>query len=170
MIRILLTTAFVALGAITLAAVPSEYDVKAAFLLNVLRLSERRPPISSNHLVLCAIAADAIEQPLRSLEGTSVHGRKLALRRVGKGEVEGCEAIFFGRSAGMEATLIKAQKLGILTVGNDGDFVPLSGMVALVVENGRVVVEINRLVMKTGQWTFSSYLLEIARLMSGAVQ
>ena len=170
MIRFLLTTAFVALGASALASAPSEYDVKAAFLLNVLRLSERRPPISSNQLVLCAIAADSFEQSLRSLEGTSVHGRKLMLRRVGKGEVEGCEAIFFGRTAGMEAALIKAQKLGILTVGNDTDFLPLSGMVALVVENRRVVVEINRLVLNTSHWTFSSHLLEIARLVSGGVQ
>jgi hypothetical protein len=42
----------------------------------------------------------------------------------------------------------------------------MAGMIALVVENRRVVVEIDRSTIQSGDWRFSSYLLEIARLSS----
>ncbi|MBC8167921.1 MAG: DUF4154 domain-containing protein, partial [Bryobacteraceae bacterium] len=66
-----------------------------------------------------------------------------------------------------EPILATARATGILTMGNDREFLPLSGMVALIVENRRVVVEVNSLAIKHSVWVFSSHLLEIARLTSG---
>jgi hypothetical protein len=135
-----------------------------------LRLTERRTAATRSDFVLCIVAAGAVERPLRILEGTAIRGRKLVIRRVDDDNLARCEAVFFGRSSGAESILAKAETLGLLTVGNDSDFVPSSGMVALVVENRRIVIELNRQALKSGEWGFSSHLLELVRLASGGTQ
>ena len=53
--------------------------------------------------------------------------------------------MFFGESSGAaDGVLAKAHTLGILTIGSGAEFLPLSGMVALVIENRRMVVEISQ--------------------------
>jgi len=148
------------------AAVPSEEDVKAAYVVNILRLVEPRSPVVANELVLCLLNAGPIEPPLRILEGTVIRGRKLRIRTAAKGDTAGCQVLFFGRSSGFESVVSKANSEGHLTLGNDSEFLSMAGMIALVVENRRVVVVIDRSAIQSGDWRFSSHLLEIARLSS----
>jgi hypothetical protein len=105
-------------------------------------------------------------EPLRSLEGTLIHGRKLKIRKVGRDELDGCEAVFIGRSSGFESVIAQSQARGLLTIGNDAEFIPKNGMIALVVENRRVNIDLNRLALKRTDWVFSSHLLEAARVTS----
>ena len=66
--------------------------------------------------------------------------------------------------------LIHASVLGVLTIGQDHDFLTRGGLVALLVQNRRVIVEVNRLAIDGGQWRFSSHLLEIAHVSNGGVR
>jgi hypothetical protein len=146
----------------------TEHDIKAAYLLNILRLCERKSsPGTGTDLTLCLVAAGAIEKPMRELEQSPIRGRKLKIRTVEQLDLRGCEALFFGRSAGYEPLLAKAGKMGILTIGNDHEFLSMSGMIALVVENRRIVLEVNQSATRDGEWKLSSHLLEAARLSVG---
>jgi YfiR/HmsC-like len=148
----------------------TEHDLKAAYLLNVLKFAERRSgPVDPEYLTLCLVAPGPIEKPLGTLGDSGVRGRKLRVRLVGPGrDLQGCEVVFVGRSSGHRPLLDKANALGILTIGNDSEFVAMSGMMALIVENRRILVEINRHAVKGGDWVISSHLLEIARIGGAA--
>jgi hypothetical protein len=151
--------------AISLSAV-TEYDLKAAYLLNILKFTETKAaPRDNAFITLCLLAPGPIEKPLEALENSLVRGRKLRVRPImTQAELQGCEVVFIGRSPGHQAMLEKANALGALTIGNDAEFVPMSGMMALIVENRRVVVEINQRAIRGRDWVISSYLLEIARI------
>lgn len=150
----------------------TEHEVKAAYVVNILKLTERKTPLvgaNTQDLVVCVHAAGPVDAPLRSLEGTVIRGRKLKLLSA-KGDLKSCEAIVIGRTAGQEALLAKATAEGLLTVGMDETFLARNGMVALLVENRRVVVEINRVSVEGSDWRFSSHLLEIARFSNGGAR
>lgn len=162
---------FMAIGAAApMRSGPTEHDVKAAYVINILRFAERRSSAAAGDLTLCLFGAGLMEQPLVDLENSTVRGRKLKIRTIARSDIAGCEAIFFGRSSGAESALAKAQSLGILTIGNDSEFIPMSGMLALVVENRRIVVEVSQSAVRNQQWVLSSHLLEIARVIGGAVR
>jgi hypothetical protein len=150
-------------------ATPTEYEIKAAYLLNVLKLVERKaPPGDRVWLTLCLVSPGPTGGPLLALENSPVRGRKLRVRRIeGIAGIEDCEVVFFGRSTGSQSLVAKANTLGVLTVGNDSDFVGISGAIALLVENRRVVIEVNERASKHGDWTISSQLLEMARMARG---
>jgi hypothetical protein len=156
--------------ALSAALSSSDSDVKAAFIVNILRLAHKKSGPTSGDLTLCLVAAGSVEQSLRAVENTVIRGRQLRLRNVVKAQLAGCEALFFGSSAKAEAVLAKAQQMNLLTIGNDTEFLSLSGMIALLVENRRIVVEINDSSSRGSEWVFSSHLLEVARVVSGRLR
>lgn len=166
-LTLLISTAQFALPAPRLA---SDSDVKAAFILNILRLTEKKGSPATGQFLLCLIAAGAVENSLRAAGNPVIRGRALKLKNVTGGQIAGCEALFFGSSANAEPVLARAQHSNVLTIGNDTEFVSLSGMVALLVENRRIVVEINDSSRRTGEWVFSSHLLEVARVVPGRLR
>jgi len=150
------------------AAAPSEHDIKAAYLLNILKLVHRKEaPVERKVLTMCLLTPGPVEQPLRALESSIIGSRKLRIRTIQKDEnLRSCEVVFLGRSSGQQAALRWANSLGLLTLGNDVDFIPMSGMVALLVEGRKIVVEVNAESVRNPDWVFSSHLLEIARIAS----
>lgn len=150
----------------------TEYDMKAAYLLNVLKFSEKKKkpgPVVPQFLTLCLLAPGPIEQPLAALANSLVRGRKLRVRPIApEGGLEGCEVVFIGRSSGHRPMLEKAKAVGALTIGNDTDFVPMSGMIALITENRHIVIEINQNAVRGREWMISSQLLELARIIGGS--
>lgn len=164
-------TLFTALTSATPLAAPgpSEFELKAAYVLNILRFSSRKGPPPTADLHLCLIRPGLIEPALKALEGTSIQGRRLRVRNAGKGVIEGCEVLFFGELPESEKILVQGHTYGMLSIGCDHRFVTLSGMVALVVEHRRIVVEINQAAVRAGDWIFSSHLLEVARVTAGGV-
>lgn len=167
-IRLVMCSLILSPSSMALPAV-TEYDLKAAYLLNVLKFAERKSgPLGPEFITLCLLAPGPIEKPLGALSDSVVRGRKLRVRTVGShGDLQGCEVVFIGRSSGHRALLEKANALGVLTIGNDEDFVPMSGMISLLVENRRIVVEVNQQAVRGRDWVLSSHLLEIARIGGG---
>ena len=146
----------------------SESDVKAAYVLNILRLTQRKEP-TGNELHLCMLRAGVLEPALQALDGTLILGRRLKARTTQKGQIEGCDVLFFGELSGVAATLSRAHAMGMLTIGSDDKFLAMSGMVSLVMEHRRIVVQINQAALKSPVWLFSSHLLEVARVMQGGL-
>jgi len=146
-----------------------EFELKAAYVLNILRFSSRKAPLTTADLQLCLIRPGVIEPALKALDGTAVQGRRLRVRNATKDPIEGCNVLFFGDLSGAEKTLAQGHTRGMLSIGCDHRFVSLSGMVALVVEHRRIVVEINQAAVHSGDWIFSSHLLEVARVTAGGV-
>lgn len=151
------------------AANPSEFELKAAYVLNILRFSSRKAPLTAGDLHLCLIRAGLMQPALQTLEGTPVQGRRLKVRGAAKGDINGCDVVFFGDMTGTEKILAKSHAMGLLSIGTEQRFVSLSGMVALVIEHRRIVVKINQAAVNSAQWTFSSHLLEVARVTAGGV-
>ncbi len=151
-----------------LAAGPAtESDVKAAYLMNILKFVHRKePPADRETLMLCLGAPGTMEGSLRALEGNLIGGRKLKLRMLPKDDdLRACEAVFLGRTGGQQGTLGRAARLGLLTVGSDAEFISTSGMLSLIVEGRKVVLEVNGDAVKSAEWVFSSHLLEICRVV-----
>lgn len=141
-------------------------DIKAAYLVNVLKRVHRQElPVGLDSLVLCLGSAGGVERSIQALEGSLIGGRKLKLRGLQKDDdPRSCEAIFLGRTAGYQPLLKRAHRLGLLTIGSDADFIAAAGMVSLVVEGRKVVVEVNGDSIKDANWAFSSHLLEVSRV------
>ena len=144
----------------------AENDLKAAYLVNVLKLVHRKElPVGLDSFVLCLGSAGGMEPSIRALEGRLIGGRKLKLRGLQKDDdLRSCEAIFLGRTAGYRPHLTRASRLGLLTIGSDVEFIASAGMVSLVVEGRKIVVEVNGDTIKDPNWVFSSHLLEVARV------
>jgi hypothetical protein len=156
------------------ATAPSEHDLKAAYVFNILRFIEKRAVGKPGEFLTLGVhAAGPIESSLRALEGTPVRGSKLRIQRVEQdSDVRGCEVVFFGRSHGKSAQSIHsaAAQAGVLTIGNDAEFLPAGGMIALVVESRKVIIELNLEAIVATGWVASSHLLEMARIVKGAGQ
>jgi hypothetical protein len=149
------------------AHAPTEYELKAAYIYNVLRLVHRAGAKPGEHVTLCTYSAGPIEQGLRTLESSSLHGRKFRVRTLTDSkELAECDAVFFGRSNGAVPRLVaESGAHRVLTIGNDEHFLAAGGMIALFVESRRVVVEVNPAALAAAGWVASSYLLEVARVV-----
>lgn len=145
----------------------TEYELKAAYVYNILRLVQRTGRQQGEFVTLCTYAAGPIEQALRALEGSSLGGRRLRIKTSKDApDMKDCDAAFFGRSNGaVSRMLAEANNGGLLTIGNDESFVPMGGMISLFVESRRVVVEVNPAAAAAAGWVVSSHLLDIARVV-----
>jgi len=156
-----------AVAAVCFALTPSEYSLKAAYLFNILRFTERSGTSATGDYVLATYSAGLIEGALTDLQGTPIRGRRLRIRTINtESELDGCDAVFVGRLTGRGSRiLVRAQSTGILSIGNEAGFAASGGMAALVLESRRVVVEVNAQTLTAGGWRASSHLLEVARIV-----
>ncbi|MBS1829201.1 MAG: YfiR family protein [Acidobacteria bacterium] len=147
---------------------PSESEVKSAYVLNILRLTQRKDS-AGTELHLCLVRPGVLEPALQALDGTLIQGRRLKTRTAQKEQIDGCDVLFFGELSGAAKTLSRGHAMGMLTIGCDEKFLGMSGMVSLVMEHRRIVVEINQAALRSPAWTFSSHLLEVARVIQGGL-
>jgi len=60
-----------------------------------------------------------------------------------------------------------ARQQSILTIGDSDDFLDKGGMISIVVENDKVVFDINRASATVARLDISSKLLRVARVVKG---
>lgn len=147
---------------------PSEYEVKAAFLLNFTRFVEW--PSSafadpSSPFAICVIGknpfAGALEELLR---GETVADRKLLVRRFNEiPPPKSCQIEFIVAGGGSLAAALERVGSGVLTVGDGDAFARDGGMIGFVIEDRRVRFDINRQAAETAGLKLSSRLLGVAR-------
>lgn len=149
---------------------PSEYDVKAAFLLNFARFVDWPPPRNADHanepLSICILGDDPFGENLdRLASGESVNDRPIAIRRVLRWD-EACRILFVSKSERDLFRILRLVDPGALTVGEDPAFLREGGMIEFVVENRRVRFDLNLKAAERASIRISSRLLTVARRVS----
>ncbi len=150
-----------------LAAPPTEYQVKAAFLLNFTKFVEWPQSAFADAtapLNICILGDDPFGPVLDQIvEGETVDQHKLAVRRVQDNAVSACQILFISNSVSDAAGILATLGPGVLTVGDSEAFIRQGGVIAFVIENRRVRFDINQAATARESLKLSSKLLSVAR-------
>jgi hypothetical protein len=170
-------TALCLLAATALADTPEagEYELKAAMLANVVRLTEwpaSKTVGAAAALTICVVNSQEMESALtRSIAKAPTAGaRRLAMRKIsGAADADHCEAIFFGGSERkrIEAVLRAFAAQPVLTVGESDRFTAWGGIIGLQIRDDHLQVEVNLPAANTAALSISSRLLRIAVIRGG---
>ena len=148
---------------------PTEYRLKAAFLLNFARFVEWPPANFSENTTPLAVGILG-EDPFGSildqtLEGEEAQGRGLLVHR-GRAleELPPCHVIFICRSEekDLPEILARLRQRGVLTISEVDGFTEMGGMINFIEENQRIRFEVNQDTAEREALKISSKLLRLA--------
>ena len=149
-----------------------EYELKAGVLYHIIEYVEWPAGSLSDHPPAIQVGllgqmpfADALEV----LDGKTIQGRKLVVRRLGNAtEAVNCQVVFIGASEKprLEEIVGELRQRPILTVSEVEGFAERGGMVNLVAGQNRIVMEINREVANEARLNISAQLLRLAKVVS----
>jgi hypothetical protein len=127
-----------------------EYQVKAAFMLNLARFVQWPTAAfesTTSPLVVCVVGADPFGPALdQSLQGRSVFGHGVRVRRgVDPADNAGCHVLYLPSSEEPRLVdlLSHAKRASLLTVAEIRRFAEQGGIVALLIQDRRVRFEVN---------------------------
>lgn len=154
--------------------------IKSAYLLNFLRYTKWPTHAFSDAaspLTVCVVGVDSLGRTLElTMSGQTVSNRPVAIRRYVSGDElrrhtnASCHLIFLSSSELEGApTLTEFDNTGMsLTVGETRSFVRFGAMLALNLENDRIVFYANRDAIRRAEVDLSSKLLQLARIVEPA--
>lgn len=146
---------------------PSEYEVKAAFLLNFTKFIDWPPSAFSSPgepFRICIAGENPFGGALtRIVQGERVNSHPLAVEKLRLDPLSRCQIIFFNRPAKSARELIPRLGPGVLTVGETDDFLETGGAIRFVLENNHVRFDVNQTAARRAGLAISSRLLKIAR-------
>jgi hypothetical protein len=152
----------------------SEYQVKAAFLVNFARFAEwpTESAEPDEPLTICVFGADPFGAILdKAVGGATVNGRKVMARRSSEASgLRPCHVLFVSAAEAQRYWDASASLAGlsILSVGEANGFAARGGVINFVVENNRVRFEINLQAAARARLRLSSKLLQLATLVEDA--
>ena len=164
-------SALLLLGAVFVPAQqqPSEYQVKAAFLYNFMKFVQWPDANDASPMVIGVVGNDPFGPLLdEAVRAKSINGRLVQIRRLKAREnLHGCHILFISNSDRVDVSRILAALAGdhALTVGESDRFLRQGGMIALLMENDQVRLEINLPAAEDKGLKLSSKLLAVARVM-----
>jgi hypothetical protein len=144
---------------------PSEYDVKAAYLLNFIKFVQWPSSAESPNrpFGICIVGDDPFGATLDHIvEGEQVNDRRLEVRR-GRQQPGSCEVLFVSKSVKEVPEVLREAGRGALTVGETDDFLREGGIISFVIENRRVRFVVNQKAATNAGLQLSSRLLNVAR-------
>ena len=154
-----------------------EYTIKAAYLYNLTKFINW-PPLESTHLstestnrtntVICTYANNPFDKSeLEKLKQKQSRGKPISVQHITDGApIDGCAMVFIAGSE--EKTALYLNKIanpGVLTVGENDQFLQQGGVVALVLKDNRIQLQIHLTRAKAAGFSISSNLLEIAKVV-----
>lgn len=148
---------------------PSEYQLKAAFLLNFARYAEW-PAMPAGTLRICLLGRDPFGAALASLEHRQVQGRDVRIILLGSvAQAVSCQLLFISDSEERRsATLLRSlEGSPVLTVSDMEGFVDEGGGIGFVLVNDRIRFDINYAVIQREGMKLSAQLLRLARRVVG---
>ena len=171
---------FLALGAsapLVWAGAPSEYELKAVFLLNFARFvawpTNVLPP-NDGPLVIGILGEDPFGSLLDStVAGELVDGRAIVVKRFKSGDdITKCQVLYISRSENprIPALLNHLRGKPVLTVSDSDRFAYAGGMIGLVLDQGRVRVQINIDSARNGNLAISAKLLRLSLVINDRPQ
>uniref|UniRef100_Q028L6 Putative transmembrane protein n=1 Tax=Solibacter usitatus (strain Ellin6076) TaxID=234267 RepID=Q028L6_SOLUE len=149
----------------------SEYQVKAAFLLNFTKFIEWPPRAFDDAkapIAICLFGDDPFDGALNQLvEGEVVNGRKLVVQKIRHAPAaKTCQVVFVNKAEKEPSKILGGLGPGVLTVGEGEGFLRDGGMIAFVLENHRVRFDINQGAASNAELSLSSRLLSVAKTVA----
>jgi uncharacterized protein DUF4154 len=154
------------------ADLPTEYEVKAAYLYNFARFVEWPPaalPAAGQSFVVAVLGVDPFGGALEAtLAGKRIMQRDLSVRRVTRvEEAAGAQIVFISASESPRLTrvLTALEGQGVLTVSDMDDFARQGGMIGFRMEQRKVRFDINPQPAARARLKISSQLLRLAQVV-----
>lgn len=146
----------------------TEYQVKAAFLLNFVKFIEWPSTAfaeADSPIAICVLGDDPFGSSLdETAEGQTVNGRTVVVRRIaGVPAPRTCQVVFVRMPEDDVSRVLTGLGTGVLTVSEGDRFIPDGGMIDFVVENRRVRFDINLGAAGKAGLKMSARLLTVAR-------
>lgn len=152
----------------------SEPALKAGFVYNFAKFTEWPPgAIAGPQMTVCLIGADPLGAVSALLDGHSLQGRTVAVRRQVRGDdVKTCTILFITDvDDRRQAEALRAVRgLPVLTIGDADGFVDDGGQIGLVSADNRIQFEVNLEAAQHAGLRINSQLLRLARSVKGKVQ
>jgi hypothetical protein len=154
------------------AALPTEYEVKAAYLYNFAKFVEWPQDAfkdGSAPFVIAVVGRDPFGAALdQILAGKSVNGHPVEVLRVSDpDQARGAHIVYVGSADGGSVTpaLRRVSGDGVLTVGDGEDFAARGGIIGFRTQDRRVRFDINAQRAERAGLKLSSQLLKLARIV-----
>jgi hypothetical protein len=148
---------------------PSEYQIKAAFLLNFIRFvewPEEAFKSATDPLVVGILGKDPFDGALEQIvSNKTVNGRAVVIRRISDaGAARSCHVVFLAasetrRMSDVTSTVVSR---GLLIVGESDGFAERGGMINFIVQENHVRFQINPAAAARAGLKVSSKLLQLA--------
>lgn len=145
-----------------------EYDLKAAFVYNFAVFTDwpADTAYDGGTLNICVNPYSALRQPLVALGEKMVKGRRVALRSLtAQDNLRACHVIVVDGSDRDRWALIKKGLggSGVLTISDDDEIAHDGAVIALAMDNNRVVFDVDTRAARQAKLVLSSKLLRLAR-------
>lgn len=151
-------------------AQPEEYEIKAAFIFNMLQFVEwpAGELASRDTMAVCIYGKNPFETSLDSIEGKKIWGKTLLLRKINQPhQIRHCQIIFISSSEhnALPAVLNITRGISILTIGDSEGFSEQGVIINFfMAENNKVRFEINKEASMRAGLKISSHLLKLSRI------
>jgi hypothetical protein len=152
------------------AAAPTEYQLKAVFLMNFAKFVEWPTTAfrsAQSALTICVLGEDPFGRDLDDVVRGQVAGdRALAVKHLAQVQRgDNCHVLFVSgaEKARTERVLGILNNTPTLTVGEGDDFAAAGGMIALLIEDNKIRFEVNLDAAGNAGLKISSKLLKLAR-------
>lgn len=163
---VVLIPLLLALGAVSLlASVPSEDEVKAAFIFNFVKFVEWPEMAEKKEIKVCFTGEKPLSGNLTLLEGRKAHNLVLKISSGSVPPEDICDVLFLSASdrKSLSELLIFYSEKPVLTISDVPGFARSGGMIGLVVVDNKVRFEINLSAVNKSQLKISSQLLSLAK-------
>lgn len=150
---------------------PTEYQLKAVFLLNFARYVEwPEGKLSVPSIEVCVLGRDPFGGALDEVAGRQAQGREVHVRRVeGPDEARECHVVFM--SASEERRVAAALRVldgePVLTVSDIEGFVEAGGGIGFTTVDERIRFDVNAAALRHGGLRASARMMGIARNVIG---
>jgi len=153
-------------------AMPDEYQVRAAIVVNLAKFVAWPPSRTANPHAPFVVGLLGFDEQSAALEhalsGRVLSGRPVDVRRISRGDrMDDCFLVYVAASEQKHFDDIAPQlaRAGVLTVSDDERFVFNGGVVGLPVEGDHIQIQINLASAQSGGLTISSRLLQLATVV-----
>lgn len=146
----------------------SEYQVKAGFVLNIVRYTEwpTGELAKAGEINICTIGSDPFRQAFDALNGKTAKGRSITVSHLAQLEAsQGCHALFIGESQRKQIprALRFLKNAPVLTMSEVEEFAEEEGMVNFLVEKNKTVLEVNKGALHRANLQISAQVLKVAK-------
>jgi hypothetical protein len=150
----------------------AEYHVKAAFIYNLVKFIEwpNKDWDQKPSIILGVFGDDPFDDALDSLQGKSVRGKEIIVKKISSfNAIKKCDILFISGSEkdALGHILKDLSTLPVLTIGDTESFASKGVMINFYIENDRVKFEINTDASKGAGFRIHSNLMKLGKIVSG---